>query len=57
MSIIDESYQAIDRLENKLGEDDDDVTELAYDIGQAIDDIRSVKIRAEALLEELERNG
>lgn len=57
MSIIDEAYEAIDKLEVQLGEDDDNIAELNYDISQAISDVKSVKSRANALLEELERNG
>ena len=54
--IIDEVYELIDKLEAELGEDDD-VDELNYDLNQAMSDIRSVKSRAESLLEELRRNG
>lgn len=57
MSIIDEAYELIDKLGVELDEDDDDLSELSYDINQAISDIKSVKSRAESLLEELERNG
>tara|TARA_Y100001951_G_scaffold104787_1_gene117789 strand:- start:31244 stop:31417 length:174 start_codon:yes stop_codon:yes gene_type:complete len=57
MSIINEAYDEIEKVEELVGEDDDNLAELIYDMSQAMDDIRSVIHRAKAYKRELQRNG
>ena len=57
MSIVNEAYDEIEKVEELVGEDDDNLAELIYDMSQAMDDIRSVIHRAKAYKRELQRNG